>query len=347
MRRLQRAWILAVLLFGPGWVAAFSEIYVFGDSLSDNGTLAGAVDLDLPAPWSSEPSDFNRISNGPVAVERLATRLGLSLNPALHLDATGFPPGPTMPTGNNYAVATARARPISNIFENLPGLGTQVQSFSNYVPSVAPDALGVVFIGGNDVLDIKDQQDDAIANEVISAATGAIGQALDDLVAKGFQKLLVPNVFDIGLVPSAVATPALATQRTEEFNTALADLLADVETNENVTVFDFDLFSFSHEVIDDFGSFGFSNVTSACTDGGDIDVGLGGVTLTAPQFIGGCSEELLDEYLFFDDMHPTARAHELLGDRLAATVVPLPPAVALFAPALLALGFGVRPRKVH
>ena len=93
MGRLQRAWILAALLVNPGWAAAsFSEIYVFGDSLSDNGTLAGAVDVDLPSPWSSEPPDFNRISNGPVAVERLASSLGLSLTPALHLDATGFLP---------------------------------------------------------------------------------------------------------------------------------------------------------------------------------------------------------------------------------------------------------------
>lgn len=345
MERLQRALILSVLLVNPGWAAAsFSEIYVFGDSLSDNGTLAGAVNVDLLSPWSSEPPNFNRISNGPVAVERLATSLGLSLNPALHLDATVFLPGTTTPTGNNYAVATARARSGLGFIEDLAGLTTQVQTFSANVPSVAPDALGVVFIGGNDVLDIKDQQDDAIASGVITDAISSIDQALTHLVAKGFQSLLVPNVFDIGLVPSAAATPALATQRTEEFNAALADLLVDFETNEaDVSVFEFDLFSFSSEMIADFG---FSNVTSACTDGGDIDFGLGGLTLTAPQFIGGCSEELLDDYLFFDDIHPTARAHALLGDRLAA-VVPLPPAMAVFAPALFALGFWARRRKVR
>ena len=50
-----------------------SALIVYGDSLSDNGNLFAAVGF-LPAPYAS-----GRFSNGPVAVEYLATMFGVPL----------------------------------------------------------------------------------------------------------------------------------------------------------------------------------------------------------------------------------------------------------------------------
>ena len=69
----------------------YSNVYVFGDSLSDNGNLM-ALDPSVP----------QRFTNGPVAVEVIAAGLGMSLTPSYHLLQTP-------PFGNNYAIAGAKA----------------------------------------------------------------------------------------------------------------------------------------------------------------------------------------------------------------------------------------------
>ena len=51
---------------------AFSQVYVFGDSVSDSGNYT-ALAGDLPPPY-----DGKRLSNGPMAVEVLAEALGLT-----------------------------------------------------------------------------------------------------------------------------------------------------------------------------------------------------------------------------------------------------------------------------
>lgn len=64
----------AGLLLAPAGASAFSGLYVFGDSLSDNGHLYALTGGFPPDP----PYHQGRFSNGPVAVEHLATGLGLS-----------------------------------------------------------------------------------------------------------------------------------------------------------------------------------------------------------------------------------------------------------------------------
>ncbi len=62
--------LCCVLLISATHVDAnFSAVYVLGDSLSDTGNLASAPGQgDFPPPFFE-----NRVSNGPVAVETLAT----------------------------------------------------------------------------------------------------------------------------------------------------------------------------------------------------------------------------------------------------------------------------------
>ena len=76
--------LLAALLFQPGAASAapFSSVVVFGDSLSDNGNVFAATGFFPPAPYAQ------RFSNGPVAVEYMASALGLPLVNYAHGGAT-------------------------------------------------------------------------------------------------------------------------------------------------------------------------------------------------------------------------------------------------------------------
>jgi hypothetical protein len=102
-----------------------SALFVLGDSLSDVGNAAGAADyvlnliIDPPTVGLCNPADVlvvprrcddlfykqSRVSDGAVAVERLATLLGLAeLEPSLHVVPS------RSRTATVYAVASAKAR---------------------------------------------------------------------------------------------------------------------------------------------------------------------------------------------------------------------------------------------
>ena len=76
----------------------------------------------------------------------------------------------------------------------------------------------------------------------------------------------------------------------------------------------FDTFAFLNAVVAAPAAYGFTDVDSACFQGSII---LGGVACQNPS-----------QYLFWDDSHPTARGHHLLGlafaDVLQEDVVPEP-----------------------
>ena len=323
---LAAAALFGILLFGQGgaW-AAVSSVYVFGDSLSDNGTLADALGIQYRSPYSSvPPEDINRVSNGPVAVETTASLFGLPLNPSLFLSAIPA-------AGTNYAVAGARAGGIG-----IGDLGGQILGFqANHLGGAPSSALYVVFIAGNDVLDIKDQTNDTIAGATITAAAQAVESALVTLIDAGARRILVPNVFDIGLTPAAAGNPTLATRRTVEYNTVLATTLTGVEASQGIDLFEYDLFGLSHLIATDPGAFGLSNITDPCTDG----------NVLAPSFLGTCNGSVIDKYAFIDDIHPTATVHDVIGREFFATVVPVPAALPLLGSAVLLLVAWTRRRR--
>ena len=145
-------------------VVVSSAMFVLGDSLSDVGNAAGAVDfllslsispptvgfcnpvdvLVLPRPCDDLFFGKSRVSDGPVAVEYLAVHFGLAeLMPSLHV----LPDGPV--TGTVYAVASATARE-----QGQADLPNQVDMLLlDHALGLPADALYVVIIGGNDAID--------------------------------------------------------------------------------------------------------------------------------------------------------------------------------------------------
>ncbi len=294
--------ILPLLLISSSWAQAdisFSRVFVFGDSLSDTGNFASVVG-DLPPPYF-----MNRITNGPVAVETLAERLGLTAQASLHMILPA--------AGSNYAVAGARASGIQPI-----DLGTQIISFqANHI--VAPaDALYVIFIGGNDIRDARSETDWVLARSMIKAAATEVRNAIKNLSHIGAHSFLLVNSPNLGLMPetrliaTATNNPGLI-ERTRQlsklYQHELHKTAWHLENAHGINIIEFDLFNFFNNLVEQPSHYGFSNATDACFNPASF------------TFHPDCNfGSNFDQFIFFDDIHPTARVHALVGDALYEAV---------------------------
>lgn len=280
---------------------SFSRVYVFGDSLSDTGNLA-SITGNLPNP----PFFNNRISNGAVSVEVFAAGIGLTADASLHLI------GPA--AGTNYAVAGARAG--GPVAIDLP---TQVNLFLANHGGVAPsDALYVVFIGGNDVRDARDAIAPAIAEMVVDTAVAAELSQVQVLIASGANNILVMNVPDIGSLPESGILEALtgdntvrerARRLTKRYNKSLKKKLKALRKVSKVDIDIFNTFEEFEEIIENGAENGFTNTSDAC---------FSSITFS---FNTGCGFGVnFPQYIFFDEIHPTARVHAMIGQAILAEI---------------------------
>ncbi len=305
---LQRAFLL-VLLVVPLSASAddenFSDIFIFGDSLSDNGNLADLlIFLNDPRgiilttfPFANGFTNDDLTTEDDFAVEVLASGLDLDADPALFLPSfiTGMQ---FVPAGTNYAVAGARANA-----DLTPGdLPQQVTAFlGSSVGGIPSDALYVVFIGGNDVAAAVQSGTVETSTTIIQEAVVGIIDAIDRLSMAGAAFFLIPNIPDLGATPrfrfsGDKEVIKRATRLTRKFNRLLAKAIDEIEDDYDIEVLEFDTFRFLRSTIDNAVSLGFTNVEDPCLS-----------PLVVCDF---------DSFIFFDDFHPTAKVHGLAGEAM-------------------------------
>ena len=327
-----------------------SALFVLGDSLSDVGNAAAASDyvlsvaIDPPTVGLCNPTDVlvamrpcddlfyrkSRVSNGPVAVERLAEQLGLPpLRPSLHL----------LPNrsrdGTVYAFASAKARGRGD-----EDLARQVDWLLLDHTPLPSDPVYVVMIGGNDAIDAL-QAD--VANRgaaplpsaaIIEATVESIGIHVERLLDFGARRVVVANVLDLATLPSvrkeAQATTdesgmlAMASAISESFNRSLATRLDRIDARASSltpppVIARFDLnaaLSVARQTMSASGA----NSVAACFD---TELYWDSPTAQrmfhpdcAPAVSGG--EPRFDRFVFFDGIHPTGATHAALGNALRA-----------------------------
>lgn len=301
----------------------YSNVFVFGDSLSDNGNLYAL---------SPESTYGERFSNGPLAVEVVAAALGHSLTPSYHL-AGGT-------SGNNFAISGALAVDEDGDETTFDiHLPTQVNSFLAINGGVAPaDALYIMMIGGNDiraaraissasVFSSSPEERQAIRQATQDSLTAAVESEqaqLLKLIAAGAQHIIVSSAADIGAIPEtdiimaellASATTdnqirkanhlgLVTTRLSSRYNLNLARMLAITEYQTGVDIMEYDLFSFLADRIENAEDYNLTNTDDACayliTNGGVLDAECDGyVTATG--------------FLFYDEIHPSTVVHQDAG----------------------------------
>jgi phospholipase/lecithinase/hemolysin len=265
----------------------YSDLIVFGDSLSDVGNTSYWT-LGV-APGSNYYQ--GRFSNGPTYAERLSAGLGLG---ALTRDGAG---------GDNFAYGGAETNGPGG-FEGLflNSLVEQVTTYLNRLNGATPNpqTLFVVFIGANDYL----------RGGQTSATTPAsvVQTQLNRLISAGARQLLGVNLPLLGLTPEYSTNPtgaATISGRAAAYNDALENVYASVETaNPTVTIHRLDVESLFSGFLDNATELGFTNTTQQgrTASGGSLDGAPG--------------------YVFWDGVHPTREAHALLGEAAIRAVLP-------------------------
>lgn len=305
--------------------ADFSQLVVFGDSLSDTGNtfnISGGLINPTTAIPPNPPYFQGRFSNNKVWVDYLGDQLGLTPTLFTALQST------TIPTqGINFSIGGANSGTGNAVIPNipLPGVQEQVGLFTQPLltsnQTADPNALFAVWGGANDYLfgNVTDPNQ-TVQNLSASVAT---------LASVGAKNILVFNLPDLGKTPLASATgnSSNLTTLTTIHNVALATALSQLSSsNPGVNIIPVDINSLFNRAIANPGEFGFNNITGSCVIG-DLQ-----------NITSVCNNP--NDFLFFDVVHPTTNAHRLVADTVFsatnATSVPEPTATL----GILALGVG-------
>ena len=339
MRRLNFRSLVATaaLLAGswfavPGTAAAYTDVVIFGDSLSDTGNVLSLTTALAPPPFPNYPGAPGRFSNGPVWTEYLATGLGFpSAAAPSNLIFNGSAVVPIGATGgNSYAFGGARtglggsAGATTGLFGQL--VAWNGASFASSLTRAAdPDALYVVVAGGNDVRDFRSGVPGAASPlEAASQLLNAVGL----LAQAGAEHFLISTMPDLGKSPEAAFLGLVpqSTAATLSFNAALlagaglldAQFLGTTGIDLDIRLFDwFGLGeSIFHDATANGGAlYGIVNVTTPC------------IAPVAPgvYYFPGSTDINCAVSAFSDPLHPSGLAHRIAGE--AALAVALTPAV--------------------
>ncbi len=324
MRRIVSA-VFAIAALGAGAAHGYSDLFAFGDSLSDGGNAYALAPPSAfpPAGFPPSPPYDQRFSNGQTAVERLAPMLGLP--PLL----------PSTAGGTNYAVGGATTglgnfNVLANDPPGLPaslaatGMRVQVDQFIGTGRTGLSDSLFVVWGGPNDLFLALATGGDPVA--AAGQAVMNLGNLVGDLAAAGATRFLVPNLVNLGETPFGAGSgnPTALTALSGGFNHGLEQTMAQLESNlPGVDITVFDTFSLFDQVTGNPGAFGVTNATEPCVGNAK-----------------GCAG-----YLFFDHVHPTALGHTILAGSFHAAVVPEPETWAMLALGLVVLTVAARRRR--
>jgi phospholipase/lecithinase/hemolysin len=252
---------------------SYDALYVFGDSYCDVGNLF-AVSGYPPAPYY-----MGRFSDGPIWLDHVAGFLHVPLSPSvLH--------------GTDYAFGGAWAtvdQPLGA--SKIPSVPTQVgQYLLQHGGKADPNALYIIEGGGNDIVDTTTGSPQMLGNLIAHSLFDS-----EQMLRKaGARHFVIPNLFNVGLLPVAATKVAFASAASTAVNKGLNELLAPEEEIEGVHILRMDVFSLMNALQTAPTHFGFIDITDPCL-----------VTTTTPPSL--CGDP--DHTFFWDTFHPTLFGH--------------------------------------
>jgi outer membrane lipase/esterase len=273
---------------------AFTALYIFGDSYCDVGNIYLATGGAEPA----APYYQGRFSNGPIWLDHVAGYLKLP------------PLKPSLAGGTDFAFGGAEVTaPVTSGAGTIPSVPEQVGLYLQATGGKAdPNALYILEGGGNDILDATSGPPQQLGFEIAS------GIAASELLLRraGARHFLIPDLFDVGLLPAAAGNAAFASAATSATNTWLNKLLGLESLLEGIHITRLQIFSLQSAVVTDPTHFGFTNITSPCT----------AIPSAANPTPPVCADP--DHTYFWDVFHPTVFGHAFFAVTVENTFATLP-----------------------
>ncbi len=289
-------------------VPSFTQIVVFGDSLSDDGNIAHRTrdDFNISYPGGNFNYSDYRFTNSSDTDPGSGLYAG-TWHEQLASDFLMIPVATnSLDGGTDYAFGgattedgTSERTVISNpepfgggdLTLTIDNMGKQID---DYLAGNTPSAntLYVLWGGGNDLFD-----DDSASN--VSATVGRVVVLMQRMVNAGARNFLIPNAPPLGAIPHYNGDNTKATeldtaslnyrrQLQSALDTAKATLAGQGIT---INLYQLDIWSLLVRLTADPQTYGFTNVTDS-SQGQSVNP---------------------DEYLFWDDIHPTTAGHHQIA----------------------------------
>lgn len=224
-----------------------------------------------------------------------------------------------------------------------PSLGLTVQAYLLVQPELNKDTVYFVFTGANDYLNVlrfEDNYNPAVMSLYVDNVLDGLTSSVKKLTQAGARHVVVIGLPQVGEAPRFVNTmdkPVL-NAAIQQHNSRLANRVAEwSQANADVDFLYIDIQPVMQRVLDNPAAFGFSNVKDAC-----IDVKLpmfdtlvkspfaGNYVLEYQQVLNYRDASFADgeknytvcntpeDYLFWDEVHPSTKAHHFLASEVCA-----------------------------
>ena len=296
---LRRCALLAATLTAAAaaQAAPYSQIIIFGDSLSDTGNFAHITQQQYSFSYPGSQFDYSdhRFTNSSdtqpasknfsgVWHEQLSRRfLGM---PAATNSLDG---GLDYATGSAESTDGTRTVPLQGgLSIQVDNLGRQVSTYLTAANNAAdPNALYIVWCGANDLFENSTDGN-------VTATASRIGDQMAKLAGAGARYFIVPNLPPLGNTPSYNTTSssaqlnAASASYRDQLNSVLDARIATLSGQGiNVTVARLDVYGIFQDLINGPSIYGFTNISQSAQS----------------QSVSA------DQYLFWDGVHPTTAGH--------------------------------------
>jgi outer membrane lipase/esterase len=290
--------------------AQAGSLYVFGDSLVDNGNIRRVYGVPLSVIEGSNAQyyDHGRFSNGPVWVEYLPGLTGLNFTAGNDVAVGGAFAGNLDFGGTSYGdiINVAHLTPVQ-----FPSFDQQVENFAATGGRFGRGDVVAVSASGNNYFLLGTTGNIAADHAEISNAVGqAVSQTaagLDGLISLGARTLVIGTLGNFGTIPAfsgdTPAQLAFANQIGAANDAALVPAIAQLHAQTGANILVLNQTQITADILADPDAYGKTNVTQAC--------------VSVPACLTA-SPAVQNQYLFWDDEHPTTGTHLLTAEFAAA-----------------------------
>jgi outer membrane lipase/esterase len=289
----------------------YTSIVVFGDSLSDTGNVADLTQakygVRIPGPYADYTD--GRFTDGDDTIPAAKKYFGVWIEQF----AAMLPAKPIISNslngGTDYAYGFATTGSGTGVFTfgpsdslsvNVNNIGQQITDYLATHPIISDKTLFIVWGGAIDVLYATS------ADDVVKAG---IDQAINvqRLIDAGATQFIIPNLPPLGLVPRLNGSPTTSipgNQASVLYNRVLAaglDIVRDFNFGRRLHFVQLDVFSLFNRIVASPAKYSLTDVTASSQ----------GIYTVDP-----------DMYLFWDDLHPTTRGHNILAQTAFSMITP-------------------------